>query len=437
MKRTSILFIMMVSMILGIMIGCAPPPQIEEAVVLTPEQQKAFEDSLRAEREKELKIIRSFAYSHYNNKNYVDAAKYYSELLEKDLDHKYNDYGKWAQCYVQMNVSVDSVKMVYQRGLDAFPEDGYLHASLGHILRTQGLLAEAAAEYEAAAKYKPEELDYQKTLAELYVRLDEPLKAINLYRQILEQEPDNRIVAETLAGLVKTNLSPEEYIASLESAVQQFPDDLNKKYDLAKAYSNQGQNLQALDQLNVITRAEPANVRALKLTGEVQQNLRNYNAAIAAYKKILDIQADADVMVELSIVYRELGNWVQARTYARRALAERSNMGAAYVAQAAIYEYAADRKTQGKSPKYEDKLVFLISYGLYQQAVNSGDYSVLDQARTHLNFLKESQLIPQYSDWFMHQKERDPTVNEAYSWINLSWPEVRYIDTYLDKLSQK
>ena len=196
-----------------------------------------------------------------------------AELLEKDLDHKYNDYGKWAQCYVQMNVSVDSVKMVYQRGLDAFPEDGYLHASLGHILRTQGLIAEAAAEYEAAVKYKPEELEYKKTLAELYVRLDEPLMAIDLYREILDQEPDNRVIAETLAGLVKSNLSPEEYIRSLEGAILQFPDDLGKKYDLAKAYANVGQNRKALDQLNIVTQSEPNNVRALKLTGEVQQNL--------------------------------------------------------------------------------------------------------------------------------------------------------------------
>jgi tetratricopeptide (TPR) repeat protein len=437
MKRTSIFFIITTLMILGIVIGCAPPPQIEEAVVLTPEQQRALEDSLRAEREKELKIIRSFAYSHYNNKNYTDAAKYYAELLEKDLDHKYNDYGKWAQCYVQLNVSVDSVKMVYQRGLDAYPEDAYLHASLGHILRTQGLLDEAAAEYEAAAKYKTDELDYKKTLAELYVRLDEPIKAIDLYREILEVEPDNKTVAETLADLVKNNLSPEEYIQSLEEATAQFPDDLNKKYDLAKAYSNVGENQKALGQLDLIVQVDPNNVRALKLTGEVQQNLRNYNAAIGAYKKILDIQSDAEVMVELSVVYRELGNWVQARTYARRALAERSNMGAAIVAQAAIYETAADNKTQGKAPKYEDKLIFLIAYGLYQKAVNSGDYSVLDQARTHLNFLKESQLIPQYSDWFMHQNDRDPTASGAYSWINVSWPETRYIDTYLDRLSQK
>ncbi len=437
MKLTPFILLVIAIITAGAFIGCAPPSTLDTGLVMTPEQRAAYEDSLRAEREKELKIIRSFAYSHYNNKNWTDAAKYYAELLEKDTDHKYPDYGKWAHCCIQMNVPADSVKMVYTKGIDAYPEDAYLHASLGHILRTQGLLEEAAIQYEAAVRSNSEELDYQKTLAELYVRIDRPLEAIELYRGVLDKEPDNKNIAEVLQRLVQDHLSPEEYIKSLEEAIAQFPDDLDKKYDLAKAYSSMSRNDEALAQLERVIAVEPNNVRALEAMGDVQQNLRKYNAAVNSYLKILEIEANPDIMVEVSNVYRELGSYTRARTYARKALAVNPKMGAAYISQAEIYRAAVDNKTKGKPLGYKDKLVFVVAYGLYLDALNTGDYSVMDKARNNKNYLKESKLIPVYSDWFMHQNVKDPTASGGYDWINMSWPEVRYIEKYLNDISKK
>jgi tetratricopeptide (TPR) repeat protein len=404
---------------------------------LTPEQQKAMEDSLRNAQLRELKIIRSFAYSHYQNKNYADAAKYYAELAQKDTGRMFNDYGLWAQSLIKLNLPADSVKKVYQMGIEAFPGDAYLHASLGHIYRTQGLLEDAVKEYEAAVQYKPEEIAYKKTLAELYVRVDRPLDAIELYRKIVEAEPENKSAAETLASLVKTHLSPEEYVKSLQDAIKKFPNDLEKRFELAQAYINVSENRKTLEQLDEILQLDPTNARALRMKGDVQQNLRNYDGAIQAYKKVLEHESDPEVMVELSNVYREQGKYIQARKYARQALSQDPKMGAAYVAQARIYETAADKKTGGKLPGYKDKLVFLIAYGLYRDAVNSGDYSVMDQAKIHMTYLKDSKLIPDYADWFMHQKDRDPTTDPGYSWINPDWPELKYINTYLDNISNK
>ncbi|MBU0517605.1 tetratricopeptide repeat protein [bacterium] len=437
MKRTITVSLILASASLIILFGCAPPPAQEETVQITADQQKAVRDSLRQAQITELKITRSFAYSHYNNKNWPDAAKYYQQLAVDDTGRMFNDYGKWAHTLVQMNAPTDSVKAVYAMGLDAFPADAYLHASLGHIYRSLGQLNEAVASYEQAVQYKSDNLDYMKTLGELYVRIDEPLKAIDVYRDVLDQEPDNRNVAETLAGLIRTNLSPQEYINSLQNAVIQFPGDLDKKYELSKAYVNVLENEKAKQQLQNILAAAPQDIPALELLGNVEQNLRNPNAAIASYKKILDIEPNANIMVELSKVYREQGQYTNARTYALRALSQNSGLGAAYMAQAAIYESAADKATGGKPPKYDDQMVFLVAYGLYQKAVNSGDYTVRNQAGMHMNYLKDSKLIPAYSDWFMHQKDKDPTDKSAYDWMNVSWPELRYIETYLNQISNQ
>jgi predicted Zn-dependent protease len=268
--------------------------------------------------------------------------------------------------------------------------------------------------------------------------VNRPLEAIALYREVLAQEPDNKEIADVLDDLIRRFLSPEEHIKSLEESVAQFPDDLEKKYDLALAYISVGQNQKALGLLETIHQREPANVRYLEALGNVQQNLSNFGAAIRAYSKILDLEpGNARIMVEISNCYRQLNDYPQARTYARRALAKDPGIGAAYVALAAIYETAADLKTQGKPPSYYDKLVFLVAYGLYLDAQQSGDYRVLDEASRHMRYLRESKLIPEYADWFMHQNDKDPTKGGGYDWINPDWPELRYIEKYLDEISRK
>ena len=438
MKPGTIICLILTVSVMGMLYSCAPPPVVEEETVLTPEQQKALADSLREAQTRELKIIRSFAYSHYNNKNYAEAARYYAELAEKDTGHVFNDYGKWAQSYIQMNVSADSVKMVYEKGLLAFPEDAYLHASLGHIYRTQGMLDSAVVHYEAAVKYNPEEIEYRKTLAELYTRVNHPLQAIELYRKILEEEPGNKEVSEILADLIRRNLSLDDYINSLEEAVQRFPDDTQKKFDLAKAYTDAGQNEKARDLLLQITQVEPNNVRALEALGNVQENLRNYPAAIQACSKILEIEPDnAQVMVSISNCYRQMEDYPRARYYARKAMGIDSRLGSAYVALASIYEAAADKKTQGKPPTYYDKLVYTVAYGLYRDAKNTGDYSVMEDANRRMRYLKDSKLVPEYADWFMHQNDKDPTAGGGYDWIKPNWPELRFIETFLNEVSQK
>lgn len=438
MKRVSIISLLLATVVLGAMFGCAPPPAVEEKPALTPERQQALADSLKEVQLRELKIIRSFAYSHYNNKAWPDAAKYYAELSEKDTGNVFNDYGKWAQCYIQMNVSADSVKMVYQKGLVAFSDDAYLHASLGHIYRTQGLLDTAVVHYEAAVQYNGEEIEYQKTLAELYTRINRQLEAIELYRTIVELEPENKEIADILADLVRRYLSPDEYIESLEAAVVQFPDDLEKKFELAKAYADMLRNDEALAQLQIILEREPNNIRALEAIAGVHQNLRDYRSAVSACLEVLKLDPNAvNAMVDASNCYREMGNYSQARTYARRAQSKQPKLGSSYIALASVYEAAADDKIGSDPPSYYDKLVYLIAHGLYQEARNSGDYSVLEQARNHMNYLKESKLIPEYSDWFMHQNDKDPKAGGGYDWINLGWPEVQYIEKYLDQISQK
>lgn len=438
MKCKMLFWLILCTTILGMVLSCTPPPpQVGEETSLTAEQQQAQQDSLQQAQLTALKIIRSFAYSHYNNKNWSEAARYYTQLSEEDTAHMFNDYGKWAQCLIQMNVSADSVKMVYEKGIAAFPADAYLHASLGHIYRTQGLLDSAVVHYEAAVQYKPEELDYRKTLAELYTRVNRPMDAIELYKGILRQEPDNKEVADILADLIRRNLTLDDYIKSLEDAVTRFPDDMQKKFDLAKAYTDAGLNEKALNQLKRITEVEPGNVRALESLGNVYQNLRNFSAAIDAYAKILKIEDKPNIMVEISNCHRQLGDFVQARTFARKALSVNSKFGPAYVALAAIYETAADKKTQGKPPSYYDKLVFLVAYGLYQDAKNSGDYGVMEDANRRMSYLNDSKLIPDYSDWFMHKEKRDPTAGGGYDWISPDWPELRFINTYLDKISNK
>ena len=85
--------------------------------------------------------------------------------------------------------------------------------------------------------------------------------------------------------------------------------------------------------------------------------------------------------------------------------------------------YSASATSGQEELRYNDKLVFLIAFGLYN------DSNELSTAAK----LKASGLLPSKSDYFMNKDKLFPTGNN-YNWINKDWEEVKYIKTYLEKL---
>ena len=104
--------------------GCVPPP--EKPTTVSPERQKAIDDSLRKVYEWELRKYWSTGYEYYKNKDFQSALKPFWKVAEMDTIKQHKDvWSKLADCYFKLE-NADSVQLVCEQGLNEYPDNLYL-----------------------------------------------------------------------------------------------------------------------------------------------------------------------------------------------------------------------------------------------------------------------------------------------------------------------
>jgi len=402
--------------------GCTPAPRKE---AISPERQKAIEDSLRREREKqmEFEIAKTWStgYEYFKNESYPDAKKYFLKLLALDPEMKYaakyryrDLFTRLATCYIKEN-KADSAQWAYEMGIKFFPDNAYLHRSLGYILRNKNLLEEAIAEYEKAVEldpgYKP---DYQ-ALGDLYIRVDDLDKAIWAFEKLAEIDPEDRRVQETLASLYRTTGREDEALAKKEEILAKNPTDTGLMMELAEAYYRRDENEKVIDVLTKLLELEPKNIKALEYLGGAYLNLEQYTKALRAYNSIIKLEPrNTRILCNIATVYRMIKDFQTAKRYVKRALSIDPKFAYAHMVMAEIYESSAEEcinKREGKVT-FDDKLVYEKAYKEYRKILNDLEYG--DKARARMEAIKG--LLPTKEDRFFNPGKEEPT-DPCYKWI--------------------
>ncbi|RMF64961.1 MAG: hypothetical protein D6743_08625 [Calditrichaeota bacterium] len=119
-------------------------------------------------------------------------------------------------------------------------------------------------------------------------------------------------------------------------------------------------------------------------------------------------------MCGISRAYKDLGNYVTARSYARRALRTNSAYGLGWIALGEVYEASAESCVEKKKGKVEfnDKLVYELAAIQYRKALKDPEFS--QEAERHLGYLQA--VLPTKEDKFMHKGQKKP-VGPCYAWI--------------------
>ena len=182
-------FAVLASIFLVWVIGCAPLPPLEEES--KPEPVKTT-DMDREAREAEIAKYLSFAYERWKNGEYEVARGHFNKVRELDTEHKQNIYRKWADCFVRSGM-IDSAVFAYREGIDYFPDDDYLHNSLAIMHRNAGRYEEAIAEQLEALRISPDTEEYLFPLAEMYEKIDEWIKAVEIYEKLVALFPENKL----------------------------------------------------------------------------------------------------------------------------------------------------------------------------------------------------------------------------------------------------
>jgi|GEM_PF-901607 len=425
------------------LMGCAAQYEVVEEVVEEkgPQYTAAQVDSL-------VKFNRMFFWDYYKpmaqkEKFTVEgcqtALEYFWQYVEYDTARRYNDFGQAAQCYIEWSKydasKSDSARIVFEIGAKRYPDSDYLQNALGIIYKNRGDLDKAVQYFSAASKIDPSKPEYVIPLTEIYQQKSEWQKAKDACEQLLKIDPANATIRDRLETILRDHFTPEEYIKALQTKIELEPENTDNRIKLARQYANLAKNAEAKAAVEGALAIDGKNTEALELYGEIIDNLGDFNGSIEAYKRILNIDSKrVDIILAVAAGYKNLKNYSSARTYVLKALEVSPGNGSAYLRFGEIFEASADQCSGGKQAAYSDKLVFTIAYGLFEKAANSDDYNAKENASRKMKYLEGNQILPQKSDWFMHQKDFTPT-GDCYGWISEGWSEVQYIKQYMKRFS--
>lgn len=412
--------------------GCAPLPPLDDHQNVTTTPDPDEPQISQAERDSIIGVRLSFGHERWKNKDFEMACVHFAVVAHYDVTHSKNIYGKWANAYVERGI-LDSAQHIYEQGIKYFPDDEYLRTSLATMYTNASRFTDAIAQLKEAVRIKPDNETYLRDLERLYERVEDWNNAIDTYRKLADLLPDDQQVKQNLIALIRLHLDPTAYLQELKDAVEKFPDDPKRRMELIRVLLEQGEQDEALTQLDTYLKAVPNDVDGWRRLARIQSDKGNVDGSIAALQKVVDIDPDATAdMVLIGMEYLGKKQYVNARIWAQKAIAKNNQLGSAWLLMGDIYYRGAD-DASGSTPKYDDKLVFAVALGLFQKALNTGDSQVRSDAERMIRSVNN--LVPTKEERFM-RKGKDRPATDGYPWLNLGWPEVAFLDSFLSGLDK-
>lgn len=419
--RKLVFTLTVVAMVMAIIYftGCAPTTQ---QTTISPEQQKAKQDSIMKVYIFEIDKAWSTGYEYYKPKIYDRTIKPFWRVIELDTINRYKDvYALLSDSYFKLG-KPDSAQMVLEMGLEKYPDNVGLRRNLAYILAGREQIEDAITEYEKVVAQDAEQVNDWKQLGNLYLRNDQIDEAVQAYQKIVALDPSDQDAQKTLGQLLMGTGDEEAAIQALVKALEQDPQNTQLMFDIGKSYSNRGEFEQATKYLRQYLAKKPQDYIAMEYLGNSLFGAENYREAITVYKAIVDANPDnKKVYTDIANCYKELKQFQTARNYVYSATKVDRNYGLAYIVLGEIYEATVDdcmKQTAKKSPKFDDKLVFKEAYRQYELATK--DLQFKDTAVRKMSYLKD--FLPSKEDEFFNKNRRQPDgkykiTESCYLWI--------------------
>jgi tetratricopeptide (TPR) repeat protein len=232
------------------------------------------------------------------------------------------------------------------------PNDLATHRLLGRIyLRSLGdinsnsgaqsdVVAKAIAEFSEVHRLDPTDAESSLWLARLYRLHNEPERAEQVLRAMLQADPDNDAAMEQLTQLLLDENKSDEAIKLLETTTAHSPSPV--LYDLlGDAYTQTKDYSKAEEAYRKAVELDPSELSHLRGLGQTLLSEEKYPEALSVYQKLADLMPDdADVYLRIAQIYRELHqldkaeeSLVKARQYAPGSLEVMYNEAMIYESQ--------------------------------------------------------------------------------------------------------
>ena len=136
-QRQGVLFISLVLLLFAALyiFGCAAT----QPKTMTPEEKKAYQDSLDQEHKKKLNLQWSFGYEPFKQGDYTRAKGYFKKVAELDTGGVFGRvlYQRLGRCYLELG-QPDSAEWAYLTGINNRPDDAYSYKMMVYIKEQSG-----------------------------------------------------------------------------------------------------------------------------------------------------------------------------------------------------------------------------------------------------------------------------------------------------------
>lgn len=139
----------------------------------------------------------------------------------------------------------DGAIQAFREAVKANPREPYAHFGLGYLLWTQHQLPEAASEFKAELANIPGQPYAMTFLADCYLQMNNPEKALPLLEKALSIDPKIARVHLDLGTFYANAGRQEEALRELKTACSLTPDDADIHWKLARLYQAMGRQDEA------------------------------------------------------------------------------------------------------------------------------------------------------------------------------------------------
>ena len=175
------------------------------------------------------------------------------------------------------------------------PGSAEVHELAGRRLELEGRLADALAEYQAAARKAPERAGIHYLIGNLLWRQREMIPAETALRMELTRNPFHGMANLRLGQVLLRNDRPQPSVAPLERAVESMPETspegLLARRELGKAFRKLERNAEALAQWEPVAKARRDDDQVHFLLGNLYRDLGRAEEArreLTRHREILE-----------------------------------------------------------------------------------------------------------------------------------------------------
>lgn len=219
---------------------------------------------------------------------------------------KYNIVENLAKKYLEKRFKDDGVRTVFAK-----------------VLHETNRIYEAIDHAKIIIKHQPTNYHMMIFLANCYIDVEKPMKAINIFQEVLEKDPDNAVATKGLAEVyfdTNQKKSAIKMYQKLEKFLESNQEKAKNKLTIAKIHIEFAEYDLAIKEYENILELYPDDINVKKALIELYNRNADYealiNLALELYSKYPDNDIGLWAMEALMETYKTIKNYEKAMEYA-------------------------------------------------------------------------------------------------------------------------